>query len=191
MTKNYNKSIILDIDGVLADFEEEFCDRFGYDARDKINLEERYPDAKDLIDEFVESSETYANLKPIWGGWLLSQQAKERGYYVILATSRPERVQEATRIWLEQYNVAYNEVWFTKTKTEQIQRFNVYNPSRRVLFMVDDIVSNFDGLTPDVIGVAYHQPYNGGYYPRMWYDEKSMTLRIKTDTESKDRDFWS
>jgi len=186
-----NKSLVIDIDGVMADFEGAFCDAFGTDHREEVNLEKRYPEHAEIIREFVKNSYVYLDLIPIFEGLMLAWEAHHRGYYVILATSRPKNSQENTKIWLEQYNVPHNELWFTSNKGEWIGKFNQYHPTRRVLMMVDDMVSNFSNLPSGVQPVVFSQPWNKGEYPRMWYDENRKELRIQLDTESKDISFWS
>ena len=58
---------VLDIDGVLADFEEGFCEAFGYSNRDLYSLEERYPDADQGLLKVCRKSSQLQGLAPIFG----------------------------------------------------------------------------------------------------------------------------
>lgn len=186
MKKKYNKTLFVDIDGVVADFEGEFCERFGYDHRDYQNLHRRYPNVdRDIIDEFIQSSNTYQRLIPHFGGILLVNQAREDGFYVVLLTSRPKGTEEVTRLWLESYDVQYNELWFGRNKGLEIQDFNKMYPSRPVLALIDDIPSYFAQLPDGVLGIAWDQPWNKEYFPRMRYNEEKMQIEVQTDTVSE------
>ena len=116
MKKQYKHTIAIDVDGVLADFEGEFCDRFGAENRHNSNLHARYPDIDpDIINEFVASPDTYANSYPIFGGIHLCNKARELGFYILLITSRPKTTAEVTRRWLEGYEVPYNDlIYYSK-----------------------------------------------------------------------------
>jgi hypothetical protein len=87
-------------------------------------------------------------------------------------------------MWLESYDVQYNELWFSRNKGLDIQDFNRMYPSRPVLALIDDIPANFDQLTDGVIGIAWDQQWNQGYFPRMQYNEERMQIEFKTDTVS-------
>ena len=186
MKKKYNKTLFVDMDGVIADFEGEFCERFGYENRDIVDLHKRYPEVdRDIIDEFIQSSNTYQRLIPHFGGILLLNQAKEEGYYVVLLTSRPETAKEVTRVWLESYEVQYNELWFGKNKGLEIQDFNAMYPNRPVFALIDDIPAFFVQLPLGVVGITWEQPWNEGNYPRMRYNEKKMQIEWKPNTVSE------
>ena len=175
----------MNIDGVLADFEGEFCDRFGFENRHLVNLEERYPDIdKEIIREFVNSPSTYEDLVPLFGGIRLLRDAKEKGFYVLLITSRPKQVTEVTREWLEDYYIEYNELWYAQNKPIAIHEFNHMYINRKIFLLVDDIPSNFDGLPNYVTGLAWSQLWNENYYPRARYNEKSQRVEVKPDTVS-------
>lgn len=183
----YNKTLAIDIDGVLADFEGEFCDRFGTDNRWYADLPSRYPRVDpELIDEFINSPATYKDLAPIFGGVLLVNQARERGWYILLLTSRPEYLAEITRIWLEGYRVEYNDLWFTDDKQASVAKHNRLYPGRRIWCQIDDIVTNL-GKSP--VGVAWEQPWNTGYYPRASYNEKTMEIDLNL-TQYQTINFW-
>ena len=60
-----NKQVVVDIDGVLADFEGAFVKTFGDDRRELESLEARYPSRSRSINEFVYDPHTYIHLEPI------------------------------------------------------------------------------------------------------------------------------
>jgi hypothetical protein len=183
----YDKTIAIDIDGVLADFEGEFCDKFGTANRELANLHKRYPKVDpDLIDEFINSPNSYKDLAPIFGGILLVNQARMKGWYILLLTSRPEYLAEVTKVWLEGYDIQYNDLWFTQDKAESISKYNRLYPGRHIWCQIDDIVTN---LTKNPIGVAWEQPWNQNYYPRARYNEITMEIDLNL-TQYQRINFW-
>lgn len=185
-------TIAIDIDGVIADFEEEFCDRFGSENRQYSRLSQRYPEiSRDLIDEFANNPNVYSDLRPIFGGILLCHQARERGMYILLITSRPKHLENVTRLWLERYAVSYNELIFSNHKSDTISLYNEKFTDQTIRCLVDDITTNLEDLPKNVIGVGWAQPWNDGYYPKAYHDERSMRVMLKLDTESPWRGFWS
>lgn len=188
-----SKAIVFDIDGVLADFEWAFCDKFGYNHRDYTNLMERYPEQRDVIEEFITDPGTYADLMPIFGGTVLLFSAWEKGYRIYLMTSRPFNSRDVTNRWLKYYNLYYDELIFTKNKAEAIQ---VLNDPRRlepanIVTLIDDLPANFENLPRGVVGLSWEQPWNSDYYPKVRYHSSTMLLEVKRDTVSPWVNFWT
>lgn len=179
MKTRYNKTMAIDIDGVLADFEEEFCQKFGSDNRRLFSLSARYPTLdKGLIDEFVSNEQTYEHLVPLFGGILLANQASLFGYYVLLMTARPRSVAQITKEWLEGFNVNYNEIWFSSDKKIAVQEYNRMYPRRPIQVVVDDnpeTVTRVGGIL-GVKSFAWEQPWNEDVYPRIRYNQEKMRL---------------
>lgn len=176
-----NKStVVLDIDGVICNFEEAFCDAFGYKNRHLYKLEGRYPQYNpSLIGEWVNQEENYHNLSPIFGGVLLIQQLKERGWDVVLMTSRPKHLEAVTKSWLTLFHIDVG-VLFETDKAKTIQRHNgqVYLKSPVTLF-VDDSVSQLkkvNKLNPSVTCLAWGQDWNRGYHPRLRYNNSNYKI---------------
>jgi len=189
----YVSSLAVDVDGVLADFEEEFCHRFGKKNRHLADLHQRYPEVDpEIINEFVESCMTYENLIPIFGGNLLIRQAQERGVYVVLLTSRPKSCMETTKEWLESYDIPYNEIVFSLNKGEFIGNFNMLHPNRRITALIDDMPAHFENLPAGVVGVQWDAPWNkdSGWYPRMGYSGKKFQLEVIHEEKGTKRPFW-
>jgi len=181
MKTRYNKTIVLDIDGVIANFEEEFCERFGCENRHLYNLEQRYPDQADLINEFVNAESTYEHLVPIFGGTLLTRQAYYSDWYVLLMTSRPRHLAQITKEWLEGFHIPYHEMWFANQKAAAIEDYNKMYPRRQAIRFVDDSpkaaveVSRVYGM----ITYVYDQPWNQDVFPRVRYNENDMRLECR------------
>ena len=192
MKRNYKYTIAVDIDGVLADFEGEFLDRFGYANRHMNSLSARYPETDvELIKEFVNSPSTYERALPIFGGLVaLLGGAKANGFYVLLITSRPKHLAEVTKEWLEGYEAQYDEIWFSQAKSVAIQEYNEMYPHRKIILLVDDIIENVLELPEGTTGVVWEQPWNDGYYPRARYSEELMRVEIKPTETSDWKSFW-
>lgn len=185
-----SKAIVFDIDGVLADFEYSFCEKFGNEHRDYTNLSERYPEQSELVDEFISSPYTYSDLEPIFGGWVLLNQARDRGYKIILMTSRPLGTRAITEQWLKQYNTYYDDLFFTKNKAEAIRTMNSRGRSK-IIALIDDLPVNFEKLPKGVSGISWEQPWNSDYYPKARYLISTMQVEIKLDTASPWVNFWT
>jgi len=174
----YRGTIVVDIDGVIADFESQFCNAFVHENRDMYSLEDRYPKTDpELIREYVANPENYKDLAPIFGGLLFCRQAYQRGWYVVLMTSRGKHLQEVTRNWLAMYGAVYHELQFTSDKREAILDFDRLHPDYPVKIVVDDSVSVLNSI-PEKYCVAWEQPWNEKFYPSMRYSESKMQLVI-------------
>lgn len=172
----YRGTIVVDIDGVLVDFESAMCDAFGAINRHMYSPYDRYPDVpRDLITEFIDNPDNYIDLAPIFGGMLFCRQAHQRGWYVLLVTARDKSLREVTRNWLDRYGVVYNEIIFAKNKKEVIADYDIINPSRPVSIVVDDSVSVLLSM-PEKYCVAWQQEWNLDYYPSIKYDQASMKI---------------
>lgn len=183
--KKYNSTVFVDMDGVISDFESEFCDRFGYDNRNLYDLFSRYPEIDPaLIEEFINSPESYENLVPIFGGAVaLLGLLRSRGVFVTILTARPKKLAEVTRTWLEGYEIQYNELWYARNKHIAIQEYNQMYPKRAGSLLIDDSPSHLQ-IYP-IKGIAWEQPWNEGFYPRMRYNPDNMQIEVKSDTVSE------
>lgn len=182
----YRGTIMVDIDGVIADFEGKFCEDFGDDNRHLSKLESRYPNLDPgLIREYVGNQENYVDLAPIFGGLLFCRQAYQRGWYVLLMTSRDKKLREVTKSWLSKYSVVYHELVFSRNKREAVADFDALHPEYPVRIVVDDSVSVLESM-PEKYCVAWQQEWNLDYYPAMKYSSTSMKIVLH---QSKD-DFY-
>lgn len=188
----YRGTIMVDIDGVLADWETPMCDAFGYINRHMYSPYDRYPDVpRDLIDEYISNPHSYEDLAPIFGGILFCRQATMRGWYVLLCTSRPDTasVSVYTENWLRKYGVSYNELRFSKNKRKEIENFDSQNPDKPVRIVVDDSVSVLQSM-PDKYCVAWMQEWNKHYLPTMYYSSGNMKVMIKDAPENTPVGAW-
>jgi len=181
---------VVDIDGCLADFEGEFCERFGSENRHLVDLRWRYPNiSPDLIDEFIESPETYRDLVPIFGGLYLVSSFRKAGYGIILMTSKPPAAYKVTEHWLKSYYIFHDELIFTKDKRTAIDIWNKSHQDGNISIMVDDLLINFSLVPGNVNQYLWDQPWNSNgtinqQVPRLRYNEENMRLEI-FDTVSK------
>lgn len=166
--------VVFDVDGCLADFEMEFCERFGYRHREYVNLHKRYPEHTDQITKFIEDRNTYVDLRPVPVGmdivrWL-GRRTHAFGVYapranIEIVSARPYRMAEITKQWLRKNHVPY------RTLTVQPDKEN-YILSRQPDILVDDIIdvcsyiySHMQSVTPVLIA----HPWNEGsaFFPRV------------------------
>jgi len=190
MKKTCWGTIAIDLDGVVCDFESEFCDVFGRDNRHLPNLHERYPNVDtDIITEFIQSESTYKRLFPLFGGILLLNQAKQNNWNVLILTSRPKHLSEVTRTWVDEWTGHYYNIWFAYNKKEAIEYYNSMCPNEPIKFLVDDLVHNIEKLPNRVTGVVWEQPWNVGFSSRARYNEQNMTIEI-SDTVSNWKPIW-
>lgn len=83
LSHRYNKRLVIDIDGVLANEQEN------------LPLERR-----SIINEAAESM----------------RRLKQKGYQIILCTSRLSAQREATVRWLKDHNIVFNDILFGKPR---------------------------------------------------------------------------
>lgn len=173
------KIAVFDCDGVLADFEGEFCDAFGTKNRHLYSLSARYPEVDpDLIKEWVNDAENYRNLNPIFGGVTLLNQLKSKGFFIVLVTSRPEKLEKVTIEWLELYNIPYDSLTLLggqMPKGEFLQDIN------GIQIFIDDSVTelkNMKSYFPEAVCLAWAQPWNDKYFPRATYDREQMKVMV-------------
>ena len=180
MKMKYRGTIAIDCDGVLANFEQKFCEDFGYANRDFYRLEERYPEIDpELIKEYVNNPDNYVDLEPIFGGLLFCRQAHQRGWYILLVTSRNPSLADVTRQWLAKYGAVYHELMFAKDKREAIYDWEeIWEHDKPVSIVVDDSVSVLESM-PEKYCVAWDSLWNAEYYPKMWYSNLQMKLLLE------------
>jgi len=130
-----NKSMCLDLDGVVADFEGEFCKKFGWDNREFVKLEKRYPECREEIGWFSESSKTYRELDVLDVGIRIARFCENAGIDIHVVTSRPIYTTKVTGDWLKSNKVPFDYLSVTNgVKLGIIERINP-------LFIVDDLLS--------------------------------------------------
>lgn len=153
---------VVDVDGVLADFEGYFCDTFGDAHRDRVGLQQRYPDQKDKIVRFVNSPETYRYLDALEVGLDLVQWLSFERVSVHIVTSRPVGSHLITQEWLHKFHVPFSTV---STKKDKVAFIRALRPA----FAVDDIISVANELyQSDIPTILVKHPWNETpFFPRI------------------------
>lgn len=80
-------------------------------------------------------------LDPVPGSIAAIRLMKDKGYQIVIWTSRPESLRAVTEKWLSDHGVPYDELWMDK-------------PS--YLVFIDDRALNFDGRWEGTLGRAVH-----------------------------------
>jgi hypothetical protein len=112
------------------------------------------------------------------------------GFKVILLTSRPDATKEVTIKALERYGIAYHELIFAKNKSELIREYNEIYTNFPIIALIDDGIGYLENLPTGVVGIAWEQPWNDGYYPRARYNPESMKLEICDTVSSNWKEMW-
>lgn len=102
-----NRRVVVDVDGVLADFERYFCKTFGWERRELAHLESRYPKQAREIVEFLNDPMTYKDLEPIQFGLSIVDYLNRAGFEVHIVTGRPFGMEQLTKLWLGRHGVKY------------------------------------------------------------------------------------
>lgn len=122
--------IIVDIDGTLANSEKR--QKLATNSDGSINWDVLYDYDNVISDEpikyIIESIKIHKYLK----------------YKIVLFTSRPERIREATEYWLNKYEVPYDELHMRSEKDHYIKdtelklKMYVQFVDEQVLFAIED-----------------------------------------------------
>lgn len=128
------KTVVLDIDNCLADFEGEFCRKFGWKHRGFEKLEYRYPDMREEIEWFVQSPSTYRNLDVIELGVKIARFCENEGFEIHVVSSRPESTITDTCAWLKQNKIPFH--YLSVENGSKLGRIERIAP----VFAVDDLL---------------------------------------------------
>jgi hypothetical protein len=129
-----NNSVVMDIDGVLADFELAFCQTFGNMHRELVALESRYPAQARKITQFINDGYVYKDLEPIQLGLNICSWLNDNDFEVAIVTARPFGFESLTRDWLKRHSVNYTSFVRASPKEGQIALM-------KPLCAVDDLFS--------------------------------------------------
>jgi hypothetical protein len=152
-----NKNVVVDIDGVLADFEGKFVQTFGDERRELESLESRYPNRIHSIRGFVNDMNTYTYLDPIPLGLSIVDFLNDNGFDVDIVTSRPLDTEWVTRRWLKKNNVRFLSFGVYPNKIARIAELCP-------ICAVDDLISVSRHLTRYSVPVLLMQhPWNWFY----------------------------
>ncbi|MBL8008276.1 MAG: 5'-3'-deoxyribonucleotidase [Ignavibacteria bacterium] len=158
--------LLIDMDGVIADFEGEFLRRWRnlYPGKKYVPLEERrgfwlreqYPEEyQDLVQEIYHSPGFYQNLPPVSGAIEAVKEISESLNNVFLCTS--PMIPKYENCVLEKYHWVYENLggdWINKiivTKDKTVVRGDV---------LIDDMPEITGSMKPEWEHILYDQPYN-------------------------------
>ncbi len=157
--------VTMDIDGVIADFEDFYCHRFGEENRHLVNLVKRHPHKAKEIEAFIDDRSTYMMLLPEAVGidicrWLMERVTAYGEHTnranVTLLTSRPNKTYDVTKKWLKMENVPYHQLEFTDNKVMWMKE---HQPD----IIVDDLIEICQGAlwtVPDLTAVLVAHKWN-------------------------------
>jgi phosphoglycolate phosphatase-like HAD superfamily hydrolase len=128
-------SIVIDCDGVLADFESYFCWKFGWEKRDRVQLDKRYPKERKNIEKFIKSKYTYKSLAPIQLGLDVVRFLHDKGHDIDIITSRPHGTFDVTYDWIKRYNIPFTNIHIASSNKED--KIKAVQP----IFAIDDVPS--------------------------------------------------
>lgn len=149
-----NRKVVVDIDGVLADFEGAFCKEFGHDNRELVSLEKRYPLRAKEITKYINDPISYKNLDLLLVGKQITDFLYNSGYEISLVTSRPMGCYYTTRDWLFRHRVNFFSLTVDPHKTSRIK-------AMKPLFAVDDLLSvQMALLVADIPTIIVSHPWN-------------------------------
>jgi hypothetical protein len=158
-----NRTVVVDVDGVLANFNGRFTESFGQERQELEFLESRYPNQAREITRFVNDPATYKNLRPISLGLAVVELLNEWNYDVSIITSRPIGTEWITRRWLKEHNVNYLSFGVYPSKVSKISEI-------RPVCAIDDMPSISRHLqTYNIPVLLMQQPWN-------WYFENKQRI---------------
>lgn len=154
--------VVLDVDGVLADFEGYFCEKFGDEHRELVGLEKRYPSQRESIMRFVNSPETYRYLDALQVGLDIAQFLSYEDVDLHIVTSRPMLTHRVTQEWLRRFHVPFTTL---STKRDKVAFIRALKP----ILAVDDIISVATDLhQSDIPTILVRHPWNDTpFFPRI------------------------
>lgn len=161
-----DRSIVFDIDGVVADFEGAFCKQFGSNKRDRVSLEQRYPLRAKEIREFSKSPSVYDNLEVLPLGKHINSYLHKHGFIIDIVSSRPETLSAITQRWLQRNGIYFDSLWIGNSvpKAEHIRGI-------KAICAIDDLGQVLDSVAPYRIpGILISSKWNYEFrkkYPRI------------------------
>jgi hypothetical protein len=154
--------IIVDIDGTLANSKQRH--KLATNSDGNINWDVLYDYDNVISDKPIQY---IIDSVQIW---------KSLGYKVVLFTSRPERIKEATEYWLKKYDVPYDELHMRSVEDHYIKdtelKRKMYDEfvDKDVLFTIEDkqeIVDMWEGL-----GIRCHKVNSIEHYTDLLLEDK-------------------
>lgn len=100
--------IVLDMDGVIADFCGAIIEAFGHPPKDSAGWDwnDWYPGDMELQERaraFTKNPESYRNLQPLPGARKSIRKIAQAGHPLYIVSARPKGAQEITEAWVHKY----------------------------------------------------------------------------------------
>lgn len=159
--------IVVDLDGVVCDFNAAAIAEFGPCNEALFSLEERWPGKGKRLKEFVDNPSVYANLRPIPGAQEALVSLRMKGHYIIACTSRPPQTKYATEFWLATRWMQVDDLYVVGWK-EKASFVMSLDPG----VVIDDAPAHILPMQElGLLTIAYDQPWNReltGYRVTNW-----------------------
>ena len=147
--KNYTKVCALDIDGILYPWPETFVEFYQSQYPDLKNFSfediERKPSIRSKLKDEYRLSGIKSRAEVIKGAPEFTNLLKEKGYTIILLTSRPyqkyQRIYADTLEWLNKHNIKFDAIIWEEHKEEYLAK-NLSN----IEFVIEDDKENIAKL---------------------------------------------
>lgn len=154
-------TIVLDMDGVIADFHGTLIEKVGAPKRmDSWKWEDWYPgDEKRQIEAkaFTSSPDSYHFLQPLPGARKSIRKIAEAGNKIYIVTGRPEGADWVTQDWVNKYLRGDIEKVFVVGHASKVGTIKELSPH----LVVDDNADTIHQLVEAGIGaVVFNQPWN-------------------------------
>lgn len=181
------KTVIMDVDGVLADVEgrlvEHLVTKFGQRAglnREMYSLNDRYADMPDVLSEalaFVANPSMYYGLEPHADGIRFVESLINTDYHVVFISSRPKAAETATVRWLKKHVENYGYSGGARCVSGSKSRLILKDMAGLIEFVVDDNPDTVNELNAGgVLAYAWTQPWNEGVYPYLSHGGKDVEI---------------
>ena len=162
MRKLSKGKVVIDIDGVLANFEGAFCEKFGWENRELVGLELRYPEHVEEIETFTWNPSTYEYLDILDIGVRIARFCYTALFDIYIVSSRPQEVEAISGRWLKQNKIPFH--FMSVDSESKMARIRRINP----VFIVDDLYSvckdaSDAGIPSFLIDHPWNQENEGKY----------------------------
>ncbi len=187
-----NKLAVLDVDGVLANFEGKVVacleSEFGGIAtqnRHEFSFEKRWASHGNVLKRallYTNTPNFYKSIEPNVPMIQFAETLIDLSFGVMFLTSRPKTHEEVTRRWLERnignYAQAFGLFVDVNDKADFIS--DMYPD-----FLIDDNPEEIARCKERrVMGLCYDQPWNTGIFPRIVHDRNGeVYLQLSDDKE--------
>lgn len=154
-------TLVIDIDGVLADFHGALIEAVGPpQSQDGWGFEDWYTEQAqvDKANAFTANPESYRNLRPIPVSKKTVQAMDRAGWCLIVVTSRPKDAEDVTREWLRRnFRGCFDQIHVVGSSAEKIELIRTLNPH----MVVDDNQKTIEALRQAGIpAIVFAQPWN-------------------------------